>query len=120
MLTFEVKDMDECDGAIAIVKAVMVLDNEAVVRIDMARHSVEVEQALATADEFRYAIMGAGFSSALLAAERRAWPEGIGAAAPRETSKQPPKIPFDGEEHDFRPASNERDALPAGDSPRQR
>ena len=118
MLTFEVREMAECDSAVAIVKAVMVLDNDAVVRIDMAHHSVEVEPALAGVEELRHAIMDAGFSPVLVPSEHRPWPEGIIAAVPGAPPRLPPKIPFDGLDHDFRPGSAERDEYFARDNPR--
>ncbi|MBA4176865.1 MAG: copper chaperone [Leptothrix sp. (in: Bacteria)] len=62
MVTFEVKDMS-CGHCVSnITRAVMALDGQARVDIDLAAHRVAIEPAAADADALRQAIADAGFT----------------------------------------------------------
>ena len=98
MFNFDVSNLKDCESAVAIVKAVMAVDDEASVYVRMATHGVAVTSAAAGARELLGAISRAGFSAVLV-------PEAATAAS--EWSAQfprhlPPKIPFepDGSEFD--------------------
>jgi hypothetical protein len=91
MFIFSVPDMTATDSVIAIVEAVLFIDEDATVYISMARRGVEVTPAKAGAAELSDAIAGAGFSPLLL--ER-------GYTIPRLHTAAPPRIPFDAN-HDF-------------------
>ena len=93
MFIFSVKDMDESDSAVSIVKCVLHVDEEASVFVSMARHGVEITTERAGATQLSDAISDAGFTPALL-------PRGHGLAA---LGKIPPRIPFIGQDHDFNP-----------------
>jgi hypothetical protein len=94
MFIFSVPDMTATDSVIAIVEAVLFVDEGATVYISMARRGVEVTPAKAGAAEFSDAISGAGFSPLLL--ERRY-------AMPRLHAAASPRFPCDGADHDFTP-----------------
>jgi hypothetical protein len=90
---FSVPDMAVTDSGISIVKAVLSVDECATVFISMVRRGVEVTASKAGAAELSDAISSAGFSPLLL--ER--------GYAIRRSHVVPPKIPFDGADHDFTP-----------------
>ena len=94
MFIFSVPDMTATDSVIAIVDAVLFVDEDATVYVSMTRRGVEVIPAKAGPVELSDAISAAGFSPQLL--ER-------GYAIPRLHGAAPPRIPFDGPDHDFTP-----------------
>jgi hypothetical protein len=98
VFNFDVKGLSECESAVAIVKAVMAVDDEASVYVRMATHRVEVTTATAGPRDLLGAISNAGFSAVLVPEEpsaASAWSE----AYPRGIL---PRIPFepDGTEFD--------------------
>jgi len=98
LFNFDVKELSDCGGAIAIVKAVLAVDEDACVYVRIATHCVEVTSRAFGAREFLSAISGAGFAAALVPAEERLLPQGYG-KFPRRIV---PKIAFqpDGTEFD--------------------
>ncbi len=93
MFTFDVNDMTGCDDAVAIVKAVRAVDEGASVYVDMETRGIEVTSQTAGALDLVRAIEGAGYTPVLLYE-----PQPV-----RIHPRAPPKIPFDGADHDFRP-----------------
>ena len=98
LFNFDVKDLNECESAVAIVKAVMAVDDEASVYVRMATHSVEVTTETAGSRELLGAISDAGFSAVLIP-DKGTVASSLSAELPR---RAPPKIPFepDGTEFD--------------------
>lgn len=90
MIAFEVRDMYSSRSAGAIVKSVKALDSGALVRVDLALHSVEIEPSHAQAQELSEAIGRAGFTPLARAQPVVAEPV---SSAPR---KLPPKIAVEG------------------------
>jgi hypothetical protein len=85
VFNFDVSDMDECDRAVAVVKALMAVDENASIYVDMQTRSVEVTSAMAGAAEFLEAIIGAGFAPVLL---HEAQPyQFLGRAPPEESAR---------------------------------
>ena len=62
MIAFEVNDMSCGHCVSSITRAVKALDKDAEVRIDLATHRVEVEPAIADADQLAAAIEDAGYT----------------------------------------------------------
>ncbi len=62
MIAFRVMDMFSCRSMGAITKSVKALDHDATVRVDIARHWVEIESGWAQASELSDAIGQAGFT----------------------------------------------------------
>lgn len=99
MFIFNVKDMEACDSAVAIVKSVLHVDEEATVFVSMARHGVEITTESAGAAQMSDAITDAGFTPVLLPSGRTL----------PGSAKTPQCIPFNGADHDFS-AGLQRDA----------
>ena len=93
LFNFDVNDMMECDCEIAIVKAVMAVDANASVYIDMETRGVEVTSTSARALEIREAIVGAGYTPTLMQE-----PEPL-----QVHRRAPPRMSLDGAGHDFGP-----------------
>jgi copper chaperone CopZ len=91
MFIFSVKDMQACDSALAIIKAVKGIDANASVHVNLGKQGVEITPARAGATELSDAIASAGFTPFLLA---------CGYARPG-AGRAPPKIPFEGHDHDL-------------------
>jgi hypothetical protein len=91
MFVFSVKDMLACDSAVAIVKAVKGIDDEASVYVNLGRRGVEITPARAGARELSDAISSAGFTPVLLES-------GFVLAGLGRTRE---KIPFEGHDHDL-------------------
>jgi copper chaperone CopZ len=66
LFNFDVNDMDGCDCAVAIVKALMAVDDAASIYVDMETRGVEVTSATAGSAQFLDAIVAAGFTPVLL------------------------------------------------------
>jgi copper chaperone len=62
MIAFQVSDMTSNRSAGVVVKAVKAVDHAALVRVDMATFTIEIEPARASARELSDAIRGAGYS----------------------------------------------------------
>ena len=62
MIAFQVSDMTTARCAGAVVKALKAMDHSALVRIDMATFTVEIEPSHASARELSDAIKRAGYS----------------------------------------------------------
>lgn len=62
MIAFQVSDMTQSRCAGAIIKALKEVDHGAIVRVDMATLTVEIEPSKATARQFSDAIKRAGYS----------------------------------------------------------
>lgn len=62
MIAFQVSDMTSQRSAGAVTKAVKEVDHRALVRVDMATFTVEIEECSANARELREAIEHAGYS----------------------------------------------------------
>lgn len=62
MIAFQVSDMDSARCAGAVTKAVKAVDHAALVRVDMATRTVEIEPSRANARELSDAIKAAGYS----------------------------------------------------------
>lgn len=62
MIAFQVSDMTCARCAGAVTKAVKAVDHAALVRVDMATLTVEIEPSRANARELSDAIKGAGYS----------------------------------------------------------
>jgi copper chaperone len=90
MIAFDVRDMYSSRSAGAIVKSVKALDRGAQVRVDLARHSVEIEPDQAQARELSDAIGRAGFTAVPVTQPTTAEPDST------QARKPPPKIAFDG------------------------
>ena len=91
MFIFSVKDMHACDSALAVIRAVKSVDLGACVHVSLARRGVEIVPSRAGATELSDAISRAGFTPLLL-------PRGY--ALPG-VGRTPPKIPFEGHDHDL-------------------
>lgn len=100
MFIFSVKDMEACDSAVAIVKSVLHVDEDATVFVSMARHGVEITTESAGAAQMSDAISDAGFTPVLLPSGMKL--PGLG--------RTPQSIPFSGADHDFSPTT--RHSLP--------
>ena len=64
MIAFQVSDMTSARCAGAVTKAVKAVDHGALVRVDMATFTVEIEPRSATAKQLSDAIKRAGYSPA--------------------------------------------------------
>lgn len=64
MIAFQVSDMTTARCAGAVTKAVKAVDHGALVRVDMATFTVEIEPRSATAKQLSDAIRRAGYSPA--------------------------------------------------------
>jgi copper chaperone len=62
MIAFQVSDMTTARCAGAVTKALKEADHAAIVRVDLATFTVEIEPARATARELSQAISRAGYS----------------------------------------------------------
>lgn len=62
MIAFQVSDMTTSRSAGAVVRALKAADHAAVVRVDMATFTVEIEPSRATARQLGDAIRRAGYS----------------------------------------------------------
>jgi copper chaperone len=62
MIAFQVSDMTSARSAGAVTKALKAVDHGAVVRVDMATFTVEIEPSSATARQLSDAIKRAGYS----------------------------------------------------------
>lgn len=62
MIAFQVSDMTTARCAGAVTKALKAVDHRALVRVDLATFTVEIEPASATARQLGDAIRRAGFS----------------------------------------------------------
>jgi len=62
VIAFQVSDMTTHRGAGAVTKAVMEVDHRALVRVDMATFTIEIEESSANARELSDAIKRAGYS----------------------------------------------------------
>jgi copper chaperone len=62
MIAFQVSDMTGARCAAAVTRAVKAVDRAALVRVDLATLTVEIEPARANARELSDAIKGAGYS----------------------------------------------------------
>ena len=62
MIAFQVSDMTNARCAGAVIKALKAVDHAAVVRVDMATFTVEIEPSRANARELSDAIKRAGYS----------------------------------------------------------
>ena len=98
MFNFDVKDLSECESAMAIVKAVIAVDDEARVFVQLGVHSVEVTSVTAGAQELLGAIRQAGFVAELVA-DSRSSALASSVADPRPRSARTPFVP-DGSEFD--------------------
>ena len=61
MIAFQVTDMRDARGANAVTKAVKALDRAAVVRVDLATRTVEIDPVRASARQLGDAIRQAGY-----------------------------------------------------------
>ena len=104
MFIFSVRDMRVSSQAAAVLKAVNHVDLNAVVSINLQAHEVRIIPATAGAIELSDAIAHAGFDPVL---------KDCGHAV-RGLRQAPPKIPFEGFDHDFTAASeSEGDKAPS-------
>lgn len=62
MIAFQVSDMTSHRSAGAVTKAVKAVDHRALVRVDMATFTIEIEECSANARQLSDAIKRAGFS----------------------------------------------------------
>lgn len=62
MIAFQVRDTTSARCAGAVTKALKAVDHSAIVRVDMATFTVEIEPSSATARQFSDAIQRAGYS----------------------------------------------------------
>jgi copper chaperone len=62
MIAFQVSDMTTMRGAHAVTKAIKEVDHAALVRVDMATFTVEIEPSRASARELSNAIKRAGYA----------------------------------------------------------
>lgn len=91
MFNFQVPDMVASDQAVAIVKAIRHVDDNATVHIDVAKHAVRIAPAAADATQLSDAISDAGFHPTLDSNRR----------AGLHAGQAPARIPFEGPAHDF-------------------
>jgi copper chaperone len=61
MIAFQITDMRDARGAIAVTKAVKALDRAAVVRVDLPTRTIEIDPAKASARQLGDAIRQAGY-----------------------------------------------------------
>ena len=62
MISFEVKDMSCGHCVSTITKAVRAVDEQAAVRVDLARHRVDIESVVADGSTLQQSIADAGFT----------------------------------------------------------
>lgn len=96
MFIFSVKDMRVSSQAAAVLKAVNHADADASVSINLVAHEVHILPRTAGATELSDAIAHAGFDPVLKENGR----------AGRGHDQPPPKIPFEGFNHDFSAAGD--------------
>ena len=84
MITFEVNDMTCGHCASSISKAVVGVDKDARVKVDLVTHRVEIESARADAQKLGDAIKGAGYSP--LVVGNSSAPE-VAVAAPKKSGR---------------------------------
>jgi copper chaperone len=63
MIAFQVTDMRDARGAAAVTRAVKAIDRAAVVRVDLATRTVEIDPARASARQLGDAIRQAGYAA---------------------------------------------------------
>ena len=97
MFIFSVRDMRISSQAAAVLEAVNHVDVKACVSINLLAHEVRIAPASAGATELSDAIAHAGFDPVL---------RNCGDAV-RGFGQTPPKIPFEGFDHDFTAASED-------------
>jgi copper chaperone CopZ len=95
MFIFSVRDMRVSSQAAAVLEAVIQIDVNASVSINLMAHEVQIAPTSAGATDLSDAIAHAGFDPVL---------RDCGHAV-RGFRQAPPKIPFDGFDHDFTAAS---------------
>lgn len=94
MFVFKVHDMRVSGQAAAVMAAVRHVDENASVVIDLPQNEVRISPVTAGATALSDAIAHAGFNPVL------------GDRGVRVSGQPPPKIPFDGADHDFTASSS--------------
>ena len=95
MFIFSARNMRVSSQAAAVLEAVNQIDVNAFVSINWPANEVQIAQANVGATEKSHAIAHAGFAPVLRACSNTV----------REPRQTPPKIPFEGIDHDFSPCA---------------